>query len=145
MQPDVRPARFRAAPALAPGRATSPQRRPVKQELTPPAAIEAQQVPLITVASSSVATSEDKSAVALVLKTAEAGPVAFQVTMEVCAVLRCQIAIAETLLNPKKARLGRSCTDSAAPSVERDAASNVRAQPCQLTTGHSQDSALASS
>ena len=58
--------------------------------------------------SSSVATSADKGIVALVLKTEEAGPVAFQVTVEACAVLRCQIAIAETLLNPRKKRLGRA-------------------------------------
>jgi hypothetical protein len=71
----------------------------------------------MTVASSSVATSDDKSAVALVLKTVEAGSVAFRVTMEMCAVLRSQIAIAETLLNPKKGRLGRSPAVLTAPAI----------------------------
>jgi hypothetical protein len=54
--------------------------------------------PLVIVASSSVATSADGGAIALVLQTKESGPIAFRVTIESCAVLRCQIAIAEAAL-----------------------------------------------
>jgi hypothetical protein len=76
-----------------------------------PSAAKAQQVCLLTVASSSIATSPDKSIVALVIKTDEAGPVGFEVSVEACAVLRCQIAIAEAALraNQKKARRGGRC------------------------------------
>ena len=56
-----------------------------KKEAPPSPAPEAQPISLLTVASSSIATSGDKSTVALVLKTEEAGPVAFQLTVEACA------------------------------------------------------------
>jgi hypothetical protein len=55
-------------------------------------------VPTVTVSSSSVAASPDGKMVAIVLRTKESGPLGFIVTRESCAALRCQIAIAETLL-----------------------------------------------
>ncbi len=63
---------------------------------------------LVTVANSSVATSTDSGAVALVLDTKESGPIGFQVTIESCAVLRCQIAIAEALLRKKRKEQGKT-------------------------------------
>jgi hypothetical protein len=105
MQLEVRPARPRVAPALSAPIAASGRRRRVSKEL--PAASEAQPISVLTVGSSSVATLADKSLVALVLKTEEAGLIALPVTIEVCSVLRCQLAIAEILLNPKKAQSGR--------------------------------------
>ncbi len=116
MRAKVRPAARGVAPALAAARAARHLRRPVKQELPPPAPVEAQQISLMTVASSSVATSDDKSIVALVLKTEEAGPVGFQLTIEACAVLRCQIAIAQAILNPKNARADQTRGASASPT-----------------------------
>jgi hypothetical protein len=91
-------------PAL---RAAIPRRYPTETALPAPAVPEAQPISLLTVASSSIATSDDNSTVVLVLKTEEAGPVAFQVTVEACAVLRCQIAIAEGFLSPRKVRSDR--------------------------------------
>jgi hypothetical protein len=111
MQSEVRPARHRA-PELLPPSAQGTRGRRLRKE---PRAPEAQPFCLLTVSSSSVVTSADKSTVALVLKTEEAGPVAFQITIEACAVLRCQIAIAETILNPKKARSDRQ---PATPAIE---------------------------
>ena len=64
--------------------------------------------PLVTVAKSSVATSADNGAVALVLDTTESGPIGFQVTIELCAVLRCQLAIAEVALRKQPRKHGRT-------------------------------------
>jgi hypothetical protein len=63
--------------------------------------LESLRVPLVTVASSSVAASADKEAITIVLKTKECGAIGFQVTIGSCAALRCQIAIAEILLHQK--------------------------------------------
>jgi hypothetical protein len=117
MQTRVQPVAHSPARGSSAAKSASPQRRRVKKELPPPAAAQGQQAPLFTVSSSSVATSADGGIVALVLKTEETGPIAFQVTVEACAVLRCQIAIAETLLNPRKRRLGRAAADSV-PSLD---------------------------
>ena len=60
-------------------------------------------VPTVTVMSSAVARSLD-GPVAIVLRTKEAGALGIQMTEESCAVLKCQIAIAETMLHPKRKR-----------------------------------------
>ena len=80
----------------------SARRTTPRAKIAPGGAVEARQVPLMTVMSSSVATSADRDMVALVLKTVEAGPIGFQVTIETCAMLRCQIAIAEASLRKTK-------------------------------------------
>lgn len=113
----VQPAAHRAAPALTGAGAASPRRR-IKKEAPTPAAPEAQPISLMMVASSSVATLGDKGVVALVLKTEDAGPFAIPLTVEACAVLRCQIAIAQAILNPKRARSDQTRGASAAPTLD---------------------------
>jgi hypothetical protein len=77
----------------------------ISANIAPSGAVADEQIPLMTVMSSSVATSADRGKVALVLRTEEAGPIGFQVTIEACAVLRCQIAIAEaSLRNTKRSK-----------------------------------------
>jgi hypothetical protein len=129
MQSEVRPVAHQAARALAAERAASPKRRPAKKQVPPPAAPEAQPIPLLTVMSSCVATSSDEAAVALVLRTEEAGRVGFQLTIETCAVLRCQIAIAEAVLRQKPRTIGQADAERVCREEARDERSRQRSRP----------------